>query len=78
MSSFNVNDYGFSATALEMEYGKKNNGEHPSYPRSEWLAALARAPKAVFKYWTWVEAQLTDELNSLNEDLSEMSLGLAL
>lgn len=76
MTTFNLNDYGFSAKALELEYGKQGTGEHPNYTRAMWQDSLSQTPRS--KYWNWVEAQLDDELASLNEEVSDLGLGLAL
>lgn len=70
MAGFNLNDFGFSAKALECEYGQTTNAEHPSYPRSLWTESVTLGRKVLGDYWSWVKSQLDDELSSLNEESS--------
>lgn len=76
MAQFNLNDFGMSATALSLEYSKTN--EHPEYTRQLWDRAAERTTQELPSYWEWVAKQLSEELESLNADLPELGLGLAL
>lgn len=65
MTMFNIRDYGATPTDLMLKYDSK--GQHPNYPLSPWRFAV-REGATMLGYWEWVELQLQEEREELEQD----------
>ena len=46
--------------SLEAEFNEDGDGEHPTYDRDKWRAAV-KSQDTLFGYWQWVHRELTSQ-----------------